>query len=66
VETKGKILLHEWIKFRFGVFEEFGHYDDELYSPCYQQGGVARFSACSDSMLPILFNGTEAEGYYNN
>ena len=30
-----KLLLAEWVKFRWGVFDENGHTDDELYPPMY-------------------------------
>ncbi len=47
-ESRGKIFLHEWAKFRYGVFEEFGFYDDPVISPCYSMGGKDFFTGCTD------------------
>ncbi len=61
---KAGILLQEWAKFRYGVFDEFGVYNDPLYSPCYQGRGTNAssnfLSSCSSTDLPALFEG---QGY---
>jgi hypothetical protein len=54
--ARGRILLHEWAKFRYGVFEEFGYYNDPIFSPCYSMGGKDWYSSCSDVQLEALKN----------
>ncbi|CAL4183763.1 unnamed protein product, partial [Meganyctiphanes norvegica] len=31
----GRVVVHEWAKYRWGVFEEYGHLGDPLYPPFY-------------------------------
>ncbi|XP_069953120.1 calcium-activated chloride channel regulator 2 isoform X2 [Cherax quadricarinatus] len=35
MEYQGKLLVHEWAKFRWGVFEEYGHMHDPIYPTAY-------------------------------
>ncbi|XP_076035026.1 calcium-activated chloride channel regulator 1-like [Oratosquilla oratoria] len=30
---KGQVMVHEWAKYRWGVFEEYGHLFDSIYPP---------------------------------
>lgn len=45
-----RLLLAEWAKFRWGVFEEHGHYNDALYPPLYRDPTNHRLrpNECSD------------------
>ncbi|XP_018008279.1 calcium-activated chloride channel regulator 2-like [Hyalella azteca] len=45
-----RLLLAEWAKFRWGIFEERGHYGDALYPPLYRDPTTHRLrpNECSD------------------
>lgn len=45
-----RLLLGEWVKYRWGVFEESGHYGDALYPPLYRDPATHRLrpNECSD------------------
>ena len=53
---RGRLLLHEWFKFRYGVFEEFGFLDDEYYFPCYKKNGGIHYTSCTNPPLQELAN----------
>jgi hypothetical protein len=38
VEEKGSLLAKEWVKLRFGVFEEAGFEGDSLYPSTFVEG----------------------------
>lgn len=40
IASKGSILTKEWIKLRFGVFEEDGFNDDSLYPSSFVEGNM--------------------------
>ncbi|XP_037083627.1 calcium-activated chloride channel regulator 4A-like [Pollicipes pollicipes] len=49
---QARVLVHEWAKYRWGVFEEFGYAEDPLYPSFYQQtAGQWRPSGCSDGAV---------------
>ena len=48
----GKVLAGEWLKFRYGVFEEHGYVDDPLYPHAF-------FDARRNQTRPTA--GTEAD-----
>ena len=35
--SAGRVLVHEWAKYRWGVFEEAGYAEDPLYPSFYQR-----------------------------
>ena len=49
-----RLLLAEWTKFRWGVFEEHGHYGDTLYPPLFRDPNTHRLrpNECSDPTRP--------------
>jgi len=49
-----KLLLAEWTKFRYGVFEEYGHIGDSLYPALYKDPAThkLRRNGCSDLTQP--------------
>ncbi|XP_066987727.1 calcium-activated chloride channel regulator 1-like isoform X1 [Macrobrachium rosenbergii] len=48
-----RLLLIEWAKFRWGVFDERGHVNDPLYPPTYRDPNTYQFSAtaCADGAV---------------
>ena len=50
-----RLLLAEWAKFRWGVFEERGIFGDELYPPQYRDANTHNWetSACTDRSVQI-------------
>ncbi|XP_037082326.1 calcium-activated chloride channel regulator 4-like [Pollicipes pollicipes] len=50
--SKAAALVHEWAKYRWGVFEELGYAEDPLYPSFYQQtAGQWRPTGCSDGAV---------------
>ena len=47
----GKVLIHEWTHLRYGVFDEFGLYDDERFYAFYMDGDLVRVTSCANSVL---------------
>ena len=46
----GKILAHEWAKYRYGVFEEYGYPGDDIYPMFYyDQNGQLVPNYCTDT-----------------
>ena len=33
--SSGKVFVHEWAKFRYGLFEEYGYPGDDIYPMFY-------------------------------
>jgi len=52
--VKGSILFHEWTKFRYGVFEEHGYYEDDVYPGCYSSSGTLKLTSCTNINLDSL------------
>jgi len=52
--TRGRILLAEWAKFRYGVFEEYAYFADPRYPPCYSLQGKIFYTGCSNAALGPL------------
>ncbi|XP_074040726.1 LOW QUALITY PROTEIN: calcium-activated chloride channel regulator 1 [Leptinotarsa decemlineata] len=52
-----RFLIKNFAMYRYGVFEEQGHYDDPIYPMCYydDQSNQAKANGCSD--LPINGSG---------
>lgn len=48
-----RLLLAEWAKFRWGVFDERGHANDPLYPPTFRDPNTHQFAAtsCSDGVV---------------
>lgn len=44
----GKALVHEWAKYRYGVFDEFGYNDDPIYPQCYHDHKTSHLTGCSN------------------
>ncbi|CAH1107269.1 unnamed protein product [Psylliodes chrysocephalus] len=63
----GRKLVREFAKYRFGVFDEDGYYNDPIYPICYldDQTKQVKVTGCSD--LPIKENGicTDKHAVYN-
>nr|XP_045590148.1 calcium-activated chloride channel regulator 1-like [Procambarus clarkii] len=58
-----RLLLAEWVKFRWGVFEERGYQDDPLYPPTFRdpKTNVPRPNTCNThKMTPAPFCTTAA------
>ncbi|XP_065576990.1 calcium-activated chloride channel regulator 1-like isoform X3 [Artemia franciscana] len=49
---KGKTLLHEWAKVRYGVFDEFGFPNDKIYPTFYESEERDIHTGCSNE--PVL------------
>ena len=48
----GKVFVHEWAKFRYGVFEEYGYPGDDRYPMFYyDRFGKLVPNYCTDSTL---------------
>lgn len=41
-------LVHEWAHFRYGVFDEYGDPESDLYPSLYCESGMVRATSCSD------------------
>lgn len=49
-KNTGKELVKEWAKYRYGIFDEIGFYDDKIYPQCYFTDSL-RVTGCSDGSL---------------
>ena len=47
----GKLLAHEFIKLRFGIFDEIGYQDDLLYPSQYKMNGTVYPTGVSNSQV---------------
>ncbi|GAB6032339.1 chloride channel, variant 2 [Chamberlinius hualienensis] len=47
----GKVLLHEWAHYRYGVFDEYGYPGDATYPAVYSDGAEMHPTACSNAQL---------------
>ena len=48
----GRVLVHEWAKYRWGVFEEAGYAEDPLYPSFYRRTADQwRPAGCSDAAV---------------
>ena len=48
----GKVFVHEWAKYRYGVFEEYGYPGDDRYPMFYYDKlGLTVPNYCTDSRL---------------
>ncbi|CAG7827611.1 unnamed protein product [Allacma fusca] len=54
LEQRSRIFLHEWMKFRYGVFEEYGFLNDKYYPPCFNSSGGVHFTSCTTPRLSQL------------
>ncbi|KAG7163239.1 Calcium-activated chloride channel regulator 1-like 3 [Homarus americanus] len=60
VKSSGKLLVHEWAKFRWGVFEEYGHPSDPIYPSTYHTAvGVFNPNYCSDEKISGTFRSSQ-------
>lgn len=63
--SQGSVLVHEWAKYRWGVFEEYGHISDPVYPPAYlNQSNEMVPTYCTDQPVEGALScngGTEAE-----
>ncbi|XP_063609720.1 calcium-activated chloride channel regulator 4-like [Penaeus indicus] len=49
--SKGSVLVHEWAKYRWGVFEEYGHRADPIFpsaTKSYDANETLRHTYCTD------------------
>lgn len=53
----GRILVKEFAKYRYGVFDEQGYFNDPIYPMCFHddQNKKVKITGCSD--LNITDNG---------
>ncbi|MPD02053.1 hypothetical protein E2C01_097608 [Portunus trituberculatus] len=52
VPSAGNVLVHEWAKFRWGVFEEYGHLHDAIFPQVYRDdNNTATPTYCTDTQL---------------
>ncbi|GJQ72092.1 hypothetical protein Trydic_g3189 [Trypoxylus dichotomus] len=55
LETKNPVLGHslvkEFAKYRYGVFEEQGYYNDPVYPVCFEDGDNVKITGCSDFQI---------------
>ncbi|CAL1297327.1 unnamed protein product [Larinioides sclopetarius] len=54
---EGKLFAREWLKYRYGVFEENGFKDDPLYPAYYRIPGKSeiRITECTNSKVTYVF-----------
>ncbi|KAK4301446.1 hypothetical protein Pmani_026402 [Petrolisthes manimaculis] len=58
----GHTLLHEWAKFRWGVFEEYGHINDPFYPTTYHLNRTSFYpNYCTDNVLDGTYSGNCGE-----
>ncbi|XP_047486321.1 calcium-activated chloride channel regulator 4A-like [Penaeus chinensis] len=49
--SQGSVLVHEWAKYRWGVFEEYGHRADPIFpsaTKAYEANETLRHTYCTD------------------
>ena len=52
VPPSGNVLVHEWAKFRWGVFEEYGHLHDAIFPQVYHDNNnTATPTYCTNNQL---------------
>nr|XP_045614382.1 calcium-activated chloride channel regulator 4A-like [Procambarus clarkii] len=56
--SQGKLLIHEWAKFRWGVFEEYGHLHDPIFPSAYR--------AQTSSFAPNYCSNNEVSGSFSD
>lgn len=67
IGSPGRVLLHEWAKYRWGVFEEYGHAGDPIFPPAYRSENITNIKPtyCTNQLLEGDMScpegGTEAE-----
>ncbi|XP_055858011.1 calcium-activated chloride channel regulator 4-like [Episyrphus balteatus] len=49
-KSTGKELVKEWAKYRYGIFDEIGFYDDKIYPQCYFTDSL-HVTGCSDGSI---------------
>ena len=49
IEEKGSLLAREWLKLQFGVFEENGFDNDNLYPTTFAEGNINMTNSGCDS-----------------
>ena len=55
----GKVLIHEWAHYRYGVFEEYGYPDDTQFPYSYiNANGERRLTGCNDTEIPGILSQT--------
>lgn len=51
------LIFHEWGKFRYGVYEEFGYFGDPLVPGCSNYKNGFHMMGCTSLDLPKLIEG---------
>ncbi|KAK7081460.1 hypothetical protein SK128_012870, partial [Halocaridina rubra] len=57
----GNVFVHEWAKFRWGVFEEYGHFRDSVFPSAFRNGSEWLPNYCTDQRVQGEFNGCGTE-----
>ena len=50
--SAGRVLVHEWAKYRWGVYEETGYAGDRLY-PSFHRASAERWTPTGCSNRPV-------------
>ncbi len=58
----GNVFVHEWAKFRYGVFEEYGYPGDELY-PLFYQEEIHTGNGFTTVLKPNFYTDRPLEGH---
>ncbi|XP_064112873.1 calcium-activated chloride channel regulator 1-like [Macrobrachium nipponense] len=54
--SQGSVLVHEWAKFRWGVFEEYGHVGDSIFPPAYHTSATDwQPNYCTDGTVNVNY-----------
>lgn len=61
----GKVLTHEWVHYRYGVFDEYGFRGDRRYPAAYMDQGTLKPTVCTDAELRATLSDTCAESPSN-
>ncbi|KRT85172.1 hypothetical protein AMK59_1209, partial [Oryctes borbonicus] len=55
LETRDPVLGHslvkEFAKYRYGIFEEQGYFNDPVYPLCFEDGSSVKITGCSDFQI---------------
>lgn len=49
--SAGHSLVKEFAKYRYGVFEEQGYFNDPVYPLCFKDGDTVKITGCSDFQI---------------
>ncbi|XP_042227320.1 calcium-activated chloride channel regulator 1-like, partial [Homarus americanus] len=58
----GRVLVQEWAKYRWGVFEEYGHPDDPLY-PAFHRTATHAHTPTGCSNIPVHGSTSACDDY---